>query len=146
MLYAPVYIDKCHWGMMVVSIRKKYIRCYDSLAYDCKKYIMAMAKYIEQEWKHEYKNTINVTEQNGWEFQDTPNMLKNKINIPQQDNIYDCGVFGLMYADFLTQDKSLDFSISDIEAMRYRVLYSIVSGELTNAGLEPPRRVSNHVF
>ena len=95
---------------------------------------MAMAKYIEQEWKHEYKNTINVTEQNGWEFQDTPNMLKNKINIPQQDNIYDCGVFGLMYADFLTQDKSLDFSISDIEAMRYRVLYSIVSGELTNAG------------
>ena len=107
---------------------------------------MAMAKYIEQEWKHEYKKTINVTEQNGWEFQDTPNMLKNKINIPQQDNIYDCGVFGLMYADFLTQDKSLDFSISDIEAMRYRVLYSIVCGELTNAGMEPPRKVSNHVF
>ena len=52
-IYAPVHIDKCHWGMMVVSIRKKYIRCYDSLAYDCKKYIMAMAKYIEQEWKHE---------------------------------------------------------------------------------------------
>ena len=139
MIYVPIHITGCHWGTIVVNMKQQYIRCYDSLGYDCMQYINAMARYVENELKYHSDEIIHITEENGWTLADTKKMLECNKNIPQ-DNLVDCGVFALYYIDFMSKGKPFDFSLSDVAALRYRIFYSILAGVLTNAGMVPTQK------
>ncbi|CAN0184287.1 unnamed protein product, partial [Phaeothamnion confervicola] len=43
---------------------------------------------------------------------------------------FDCGVFALTFAEYLTEDRPLDFSQKDMPAMRRKVAYSLLEGRL----------------
>jgi hypothetical protein len=54
----------------------------------------------------------------------------NKSETPQQKNGYDCGVFTIMYADFLTENLPLSFSQKDIALSRERICAALLRGNL----------------
>ena len=52
-------------------------------------------------------------------------------DLPQQQNTHDCGMFTIMYADFLTDDLPLSlFHQRDILTYRRKVVSAILEGRL----------------
>lgn len=49
---------------------------------------------------------------------------------PQQFNGNDCGVFAIMYADFLTDELPLEFKHTDIDLFRRRICAAVLRGSL----------------
>ena len=50
--------------------------------------------------------------------------------IPRQDNSWDCGVFALMYAEYICRRASIDFSKDDMPFFRQKVVYEIMQMEI----------------
>jgi len=57
------------------------------------------------------KNGYNIGQKNEW-------TMKIAKNMPQQENNYDCGVFTILYAKFLNENKSEHFTQMDIPYYR----------------------------
>ena len=57
---------------------------------------------------------------NSWTY------IQNRSFIPQQENTIDCGIFVMMYADFLADDLPLDFTQKDIITYRKKIAASIL--------------------
>jgi Ulp1 family protease len=88
------------------------------------KYIDALLKYLQDEANDKNKSEIIAGE---WDLVtcDTP-------TTPQQFNSYDCGVFVLMFADFIMQNIPLvNFNQSDIPMFRKKICLHITRGELS---------------
>ncbi|RYY81263.1 hypothetical protein EON63_15820 [archaeon] len=49
---------------------------------------------------------------------------------PQQENGFDCGVFTIMAADFLSDDLPLEYDQNEMEERRYRIAQYILKGSL----------------
>lgn len=49
---------------------------------------------------------------------------------PQQLNNSDCGMFSMLFADFLSEDLPLSFTQKDIPSLRNKVCASIMTGKL----------------
>lgn len=47
-------------------------------------------------------------------------------NIPRQPNFYDCGVFSLKYADYLSQGLPLGFTAEHMPYFRRRMVLEIL--------------------
>ena len=57
--------------------------------------------------------------------------LLNKVNgTPRQHNGYDCGIFAILYADYLSEDLPLHFSQHDTASFRIKICHSIRTGHL----------------
>lgn len=54
-------------------------------------------------------------------------------NIPLQENVYDCGVFSCMYAEFASRNRPMAFTQQNMEYFRLRMVYEICTGELLQA-------------
>ncbi len=114
-------IDKVHWACAVVFVNEKRIQFYDSLGGDGSSYLVAILNYLNDEWKrlHVGKELPNLKE---WV------MLLTTTDTPKQENGFDCGVFTCMYADYLSQNRALDFKQEDITEYRQRIALSILRG------------------
>jgi len=55
------------------------------------------------------------------------------LPMPLQQNTDDCGVFVMLYADMLAQDRPIDFNANDIPAHRHRIRRSLE--DVTAAGI-----------
>lgn len=64
-----------------------------------------------------------------------PEHVYEKVNEagPCQRNRYDCGVFCLVYADFVSRRKVPQFIQKDMPALRDRLIYEICTGTLLNS-------------
>jgi Ulp1 family protease len=51
-------------------------------------------------------------------------------DMPQQLNTVDCGIFAILFADFISEDLSLAFSQDDIHDYRIRVALAILRTHL----------------
>ena len=57
-------------------------------------------------------------------------ILNDCRDIPQQYNKFDCGVFTMIYADFLTDNLPLSFTANDIPFFRQKIAADITRGSL----------------
>lgn len=67
------------------------------------------------------------------DFEESQWKLFNSIDlndVPRQKNGYDCGVFTIMYADFLTDNLPFSFSQADMALFRGRICAAILRGNL----------------
>ena len=65
------------------------------------------------------------------------------LNIPQQTNSSDCGVFALEYLERVSRDVAFDFNQSDMLDLRKMMMLEILTGKLV-ARLEPQRNLNLH--
>lgn len=110
-----------HWTMACINIKLKRFEYYDSLGNSNAACIAALKRYLNDEWNNK-KNATTGYDTSKW----TVFVPK---NIPYQSNGYDCGVFALTYANYLSRGKPFDFTQADMETLRFKILYQIVKNE-----------------
>eukprot|EP01038_Epipyxis_sp_PR26KG_P015741 gene15741-21309_t len=120
-IFFPVHINESHWAMAVVYMRKKRICYYDSLSCDGRQYLEGLMQWIKDEGTH--KKGGMVVDESEWE------LSQEEPNVPQQKNGFDCGVFSLLCADFISDDLPLRYSQIHMKQFRVKTAAAILRGE-----------------
>lgn len=116
-LFIPINIRNVHWTLCVVYIQFRIIRYFDSSGGSGRTYMNIIMQYLSDEAR--VRNlTFTASE---WQLEDMLN------HIPQQENGYDCGLFVIVNADYLSDDLPLDYSATneDMAEKRLQVAYFI---------------------
>jgi sentrin-specific protease 1 len=121
-VFIPINLNNTHWVMAVVYVQKKEIHYYDSMSGSGKRYLDAMLQWLVDEAR-EKKGELLDPEQ--WKLSDR------EQNVPQQQNGYDCGVFSIMCADYVSDNLPLSYVQEDMQNNRVKIAAAIRRGHLT---------------
>ena len=89
-----------------------------------KKYLNAIIKYLNDESKDKENHDIDINE---WSL-----LNCNKLTTPQQNNGFDCGVFTIMFADFIINNIPIMYiNHSDMPYYRKKICLDIFVENLT---------------
>ena len=121
-VFVPINISGTHWVLAVINITEHTINYYDSLGSDGSRYLEVLLRYIQAEHIRKKQQPL---QENEWALHS-----HDGSEIPQQDNNCDCGVFTLVYADYITDNLPLTFEQKDIADFRLKIYHSIQSGKL----------------
>ena len=135
-IFYPININNKHWTLLVIYISLKKIEYYDSLLeryrHHAEDYLNGALRYLGDEAKKLGRGFLP----NEWELVPT-----DLINTPQQLNGYDCGVFTIMFTDFLTDNLPLDFSQEHMLLFRKKICANIIRGSL----IYPERSLGSNI-
>lgn len=119
-MFFPIHISGVHWFCIVADMEKKTIKAYDSLGDDHRTGICNdIFKYLVYESRN-FDSSRPAICRSDWE------VGRPYVTTPQQDNGYDCGVFTILAADFLSLDLPLDYTNEDIRQKQVREKISLV--------------------
>ena len=85
---------------------------------DSSQFTSIIRNYIHDEWtSHRYKNgdrqeQVPQSGADSWQIENVSD------GVPQQLNWYNCGVFSIMFANYLSINKKMEFNQSDIDTLR----------------------------
>jgi len=102
-------------------IKEKRIQYYDSMNGGGERYLNAARRFLRDEAEKLGNKSFNHDE---WD------LIPTLDDTPQQHNGTDCGVFTVMFADFITDNLPLQFSQQNIELFRRKICANILRGEL----------------
>ena len=127
-LFFPINITNTHWTLAVIYVTEKRIQYYDSIAgYGGPaledKYLNALFQWLQDE--HKDKCGTELPDKESWKKDRC-----NKKSTPQQKNGVDCGVFTIMFADYLSDNLKLSFTQKDIPKFRLKIGHHILNGKL----------------
>jgi len=120
-VFIPINLNNTHWVLAVVDITQKEIHYYDSMSGGGTKYLDAILKWLADEAKEKKKMMLNTSE---W------SLFEREEHVPQQMNGYDCGVFSIVLADFLSDRLPLRYSQDDMAEFRNKIAAAIRRGSL----------------
>ena len=119
-IFCPVNISNTHWTMLVMFIREKKIQYYDSMGNTGKRYLHGALQYLGDEARKLDHQAFDASE---WQ-------LGNQSDTPQQENGFDCGVFSIMFADFISDNLPLNFAQNLMPLFRRKICANILRGSL----------------
>ncbi|KAJ1880809.1 SUMO1 sentrin specific peptidase 1 [Coemansia sp. S17] len=119
LVIVPVHLG-VHWCCAVVDFRAKTIVYYDALLGDNHECLRLLMAYLSEESEDKLGKAFD---QEGW-------TMRCDKQIPQQLNGYDCGVFAITFAEYLSRDAPFSFSQANCPSLRRRVTYEIATGSL----------------
>lgn len=122
-IFCPINISNTHWTLAVIHMADKRIQYYDSMAGSGAQYVKILSKYIQDE-AADKKGNANY-DMSDWTLQHCDRQCT-----PQQQNGSDCGVFSIMFADFLAAKLPLSFDQSNVSQCRLKICASILGGKL----------------
>lgn len=120
LVLVPIH-DMDHWSLAVLNIMNRTFEFYDSMGRKNRNCYQVLMAYLKKE--HQDKRKFPLTPKEKWEC----HYVK---NLPQQTNSHDCGVFVCLYAECLARGAPFNFSGRDIQRLRYRIAFEILSGKL----------------
>ena len=122
MIFAPWHVDANHWCLAVINVKEKRFEYYDSLGGGAGNVLQLLRSYVVGEAK------TYCGQPDDYNVDDWTDLVPK--NIPQQNNGYDCGVFTLKYADFLSASLPLTFDQEDMPLFRRRIAAEILAKEV----------------
>jgi len=79
------------------------------------KILNTVERYFEEEWRHLKKNPSPDTSVSEIIWEDLPSYIhKEKVQVPQQNNAYDCGIFMLYYIEQFIREAPERFTIDNL--------------------------------
>jgi sentrin-specific protease 1 len=114
-ILVPIHLGN-HWCLAVVNFSEKRFEYYDSLGGENKKCLERLERYVKDEYKTKHNGEFDTSQ---WEFH-TP------LDIPHQQNGYDCGVFMCKFADYSSKNKPFNFSQNHMKYFRHRMILEIM--------------------
>jgi sentrin-specific protease 1 len=109
-----------HWVLGAIDMKEKCIRVYDSMGGNHDHTLHLFLDYLELEHQDKKKESIDLSD---WK-------LKTPKDIPQQENMSDCGVFTCAFAERLARRCVFDFSQQDMRLLRRRMVLNILNKKL----------------
>merc|ERR1719436_2392631 len=116
MIFFPINFRQ-HWSLAVADLRKKHLIYCDSLSFNKDVILDFILYYLKKECTERKKRPLDV-----WSFSETA--------VPQQENGYDCGVFCIKIAEFLSRDAQPELSQQDMRYFRKLVMWELLRGKL----------------
>jgi len=112
-LIVPCHVNRNHWTLAVVNFREMRFEYYDSFLGTNKAALDCLRNYVVDEAQQHYQVTLDIS---SW-----PNVYMK--DIPRQHNGCDCGVFTIMNADLISENRSPKdaYSESDMNLLRMRI-------------------------
>ena len=107
LVFIPIHTPK-HWSLVVADFKRQGIFYYNSM----KKGGMDILFWIIYLLKFEHLAKKNK------EFQFSDFKVENMTDIPRQENGFDCGMYLMKYADFLSRNAPLTFTQEKMEYYR----------------------------
>lgn len=126
-LLVPLYIRKYkqigHWTIAIIQLTKTHIEYYDSLSGRTNPLISnALYEYLKMEW---FKKSNTLLDLSHW--------TSAYIDTPKQDNLYDCGLFICMYANFVCLNHgTINISQQQMKYYRQQITYEICKNKIEN--------------
>ena len=125
-IYMPIFREaERHWGMLVVLVQNREIHYHDSMAKDGTQYTQAALRWLADEAHVRRHGDFDATR---WSTHESG------TSGPQQHNGYDCGVYSILCADFLTDELPLAYHHSNMGMARLKIAGAIIRGHLTHGG------------
>ena len=96
-------------------MKERRIEYYDSMSGDSSQFTSIIRNYIHDEWtSHRYKNgdrqeQVPQSGADSWQIENVSD------GVPQQLNGYDCGVFAILFANYLSINKK-----KGVQSIRHR--------------------------
>ncbi|KAJ1830184.1 SUMO1 sentrin specific peptidase 1 [Coemansia sp. RSA 2711] len=122
LVVVPVHLG-VHWCCAIIDFRKRTIFYYDALLGDNPKCLRTLLNYLHEESKDKLAVAFD---ESGW-------TLACPKDIPRQRNGYDCGVFAVMFAEYVTRDAPFAFSQDNCQFLRSKIAYEIATKTLVSA-------------
>ena len=118
----PINRSNSHWIVAVISFSQKAIHIYDSLraAVFPEGYgpiFSNLKRWIGDE-------SLSRTPMNP--IIDAAAWAEVVADVPQQTNGNDCGMFSILFMDYITRDIPFDFTDADINRQRFMYLYKVL--------------------
>jgi sentrin-specific protease 1 len=120
-VFMPVNLSNTHWTLAVAYIQKKEIHYYDSMSGSGKRHMEAIRQWLVDEAREKKQMTLNPAE---WKLVDR------EEHVPQQRNGYDCGVFSIICADYLSDSLPLEYTQEEMPDNRIKIAWAIREGKL----------------
>ncbi|KAJ1390833.1 hypothetical protein B484DRAFT_340891, partial [Ochromonadaceae sp. CCMP2298] len=116
-VYIPININMIHWTLAVVFVQEQRIHYYDSMSQSNlgsgKVYLRAILQWVADTYESD-PHTKGLLDLTPWRLVlDEP--------VPQQVGGWDCGVFTIMCADFLSDNLPLTHSQGNIADYRIKI-------------------------
>lgn len=135
-LFFPINISNTHWTLAVVSITNKTITYYDSMSGSGRNYLQGLLHWLQDEAVDQTKDSVKAKQRIGkpqevvsvdeWKLLSQP-----RGQVPQQNNGFDCGVFSIVCADFLSDELPLSYTQQNMPYFRLKIACDIKRGHLT---------------
>jgi len=118
----PVNLSDMHWTLGALDFRKKRIRTYDSMGTPINnRFVEFMLKYLNDE--HQDKKGCPLPGLDEWEGEEV-------VDMPIQENGYDCGVFTCRAAECLLRDISFNFTQNEMVEWRLIMCLELMDGAI----------------
>jgi hypothetical protein len=120
-IIVPVNQCNVHWVVAVINLEEKRFEYYDSLNGEDSECLNYLAQYLVDEFK-------NKRSEDRKDILEWPKVYPKSI--PKQVNGYDCGVFLLLFSDYLSKAARLDFSQEHINDFRVKLAMDFTQMEV----------------
>lgn len=122
LVIVPIFLS-AHWSLAIINFQDKSIRLYDSMSLTSNKKCLDLLKeYLNKESLDKKQKPYDASD---WK-------LESVKNIPQQQNLNDCGVFVCTFAEYLAANRKFNFTQKDIDYFRKKITYEILHSKLLN--------------
>uniref|UniRef100_A0A8C3TCD5 SUMO specific peptidase 2 n=1 Tax=Chelydra serpentina TaxID=8475 RepID=A0A8C3TCD5_CHESE len=121
LIFVPIHL-RVHWGLVVIDVRRKTIKYFDSMGQRGHSICEILLQYLQEESKTKRNLDIDPSE---W----TLYSMKSH-EIPQQLNGSDCGMFTCKYADYISRDKPVTFTQHHMPHFRKKMVWEILHQQL----------------
>jgi hypothetical protein len=112
-IFIPINIDDSHWLMAIIFIDRKEICIFDSFREEHSDYLSKLNDWISNE------EVAFGRDKSTWK-------LTSVQDCPYQNNNYDCGVFAIMCANYLSYNLPLQYSQMNMPFFRMKIASSIL--------------------
>jgi sentrin-specific protease 1 len=111
--YIPIIYSN-HWSLAKVNIKRKKINFYDSLDSSVRHVFIykTLKTFFNYILKEDYEWTLNIVE------------------VPQQNNNYDCGIYMLIFLEKLINKEYIDIFAEDIPYYRLKFGIELIEGQI----------------
>ena len=124
-VFCPVNWNNKHWALLVIHVQKKKIMYYDSMGIKGKKYLDSALQYMYDEAK-KLNISFNYDE---WQ------LISYNKSLPQQENGYDCGIYVILFADYIANNLPLTFTQGMVSSFRKKLCVHMLKGFITSIEL-----------
>ncbi|XP_009069503.1 PREDICTED: LOW QUALITY PROTEIN: sentrin-specific protease 2 [Acanthisitta chloris] len=121
LILVPIHL-RLHWTLLVIDVRRKTIKYFDSLGQKGDKICETFLQYLQEESREKKNLELPVAE---WTLRSL-----GPQEIPQQTNGSDCGVFVCKFADSISRDKPITFTQEHMPYFRRRMVWEIIHQQL----------------
>jgi sentrin-specific protease 1 len=116
---APIHVGGNHWCLSVINLKDKQFEYYDSMGNSGSTCIQNLRLYIADEHRSKKGSEIDLSD---WKNHSPGN------TIPQQNNIYDCGVFMCQFAESIASGSDIEHvNQADMPYYRKRMMLEILN-------------------